>query len=199
MFDRAGIRRLGAAMFSVIAVFSAALIFSPSAMARFGSNEPCTASDGQSLQLVYRIPETVVTPACTQVRAGQRWAPSVPWIVNNSFASVPSGFTSNWATPIEDFRGKLQSVEYFIDGAKNLSFPSSNRLWVYELPEAPGLPAANTVSLGPLDPLPVGQHSVDVYWTLSAQHCDGFSASSGSCLPAGKQLVRSISFQVVKP
>ena len=43
-----------------------------------------------------------------------------------------------------------------------------------------------------------GQHSVAVYWTFTAPHCDGFTASQGtSCLPAGKTLVKQISFTVV--
>lgn len=199
MFYRADTHRLGGALFVAIVLFSAALIFSPSAAARFGSNEPCTASNGQSLHLIYRIPATIVSPACNQTRVKEQWAPSVPWIMNTSFAAVPSGYTSQWATPLDDFRGKLQSIEYVIDGYKNLAFPASNRTWEGELPEAPGLPAVNTVSLGSLDALPAGQHSVAVYWTLSAQHCDGFSASSSDCLPAGKTLVRQISFDVVNP
>ena len=202
MFYRADTHRLGGALLCSIVLFAAALVLSPSAAARFGSNEPCTTSDGQPLRLVYRIPETIVTPACNQVRVKERWAPSVPWIMNTSFAAVPSGFASVWATPVEDFRGKLKAVEYVIDPgssyAKNLSFPANNRLWVYELPDAPGLPAANSVSLGALDALTPGQHSVAIYWTLDAQHCDGFAANaSANCLPAGKTLVRQISFQVV--
>lgn len=56
------------------------------------------------------------------------------------------------------------------------------------------------MGLGSLDPLPIGTHTVDVSWILSAPHCDGFTADQGtSCLPQGKVLVKRITFKVVDP
>jgi hypothetical protein len=48
--------------------------------------------------------------------------------------------------------------------------------------------------------LSVGQHTIDVYWTLSKQHCDGFTRIVAySCLPAGETLVTSTTFEVIAP
>jgi hypothetical protein len=48
--------------------------------------------------------------------------------------------------------------------------------------------------------LPVGTHTVDVSWNLSAPHCHGFTADqSTSCLTQGKTLVKRITFKVVDP
>jgi hypothetical protein len=196
--------RLWLALLSAIVLSSTALILSPSAVAKFGSNEPCVASNGMTLSLVYRAQVSIISPDCNQLRAGERWSPSVAWIMNKSFEHVPSGFTTDWATPLADFRGKLETVEYVIDPASpyrsNHSFPN-NVLWVGQVPEAVGFPAVNTVSShGALNPLPPGQHFVDVYWDLAAPHCDGFTMDqAASCLPAGKTLVEQITFDVVAP
>lgn len=203
MFHRADIHRLLLAVLSAVVLCLTALVLSPSAAAKLGGQEPCVTPDGLPLNVVYRVPFSIVSPACTKVRAGERWSASVPWIMNTSFAKVPSGFVTDWGTPLDDFRGKLQAVEYFIDPGtshgSNFSFPNS-MLWVGELAEAAGLPAVNTVSLGALAPLPVGQHAVDVYWRFAAQHCDGFAANAATnCLPAGQTRVRRITFEVVAP
>jgi len=196
-------RWLRPALLSAVVVSSMALTPSPSAVAKFGSYEPCIASNGLTLEVVYRVPGSIITPACNHVRAGERWSPSVPWIMNTGFEHVPSGFATNWATPLDDFRGKLIAVGYVIDSGSPHPFSQwfpSDALWVGELPEAAGLPAANTVSIGMLNPLPTGQHVVDVYWELAAQHCDGFGTNpAADCLPAGKTLARRIPFDVVAP
>ena len=186
---------------SVVVLSATALILSPSAVAKFGSYEQCVASNGLPLNQVYGVPVSIITPVCHQVRAGERWSPSVPWIMNIGFERVSPGFTTNWATPLADFRGKLKAVEYVIDPGSpssiNRFFPG-HAMWVGELPEAAGLPAVNTVSAGSLEPLPIGQHVVDVYWDFAAQHCDGFATNLGAnCLPAGKTLVSRITFDVV--
>ena len=82
----------------------------------------------------------------------------------------------------------------------NRSYPGDNKIWAGAHQDEPGLPAFNSSTLGSLDPLPLGQHTVAVYWNFSAPHCDGFTRSQGSsCLPAGKTLVKQLSFTVVDP
>ena len=79
--------------------------------------------------------------------------------MNTRFEQVPSGFITDWATPLDDFRGKLDKVEYVVDAGSpyqdNRSFAGDNKLWVGQLPDAAGLPAVNTGNLGSLDPLQV--------------------------------------------
>jgi hypothetical protein len=196
--------RLWLALLSAVVLSGTGLILSPSAVAKFGSNEPCVASNGMSLDLVYRATVSIISPDCNQLPTGERWSPSVPWIMNKSFEQVPPGFASDWATPLDDIRGKLNKVEYVVDPGSahtsNHSFPNE-LLWVGQVPEAVGFPAVNTVSShASLNPLPAGQHVVDVYWDLEAPHCDGFTTDqAASCLPEGETLVRRISFEVVAP
>lgn len=204
MSHRAKSRARWSSLLATVAVFSAALILSPAASAKWPAAEPCVSPSGLTLKQQYGYSVAVVTSDCTQVPVGERWAASVPWIMDSRFEQKPSGFATDYATPIDDFRGKLTSVEYLVDAGSayqsNRSFPNDNKLWTGQLPTAPGLPAINTVGLGAIDPLPIGTHTVDVSWNLSAPHCDGFTADQGtSCLPQGKTLVKRITFKVVDP
>jgi hypothetical protein len=203
MSQRASIRGLWPALLLSVALSAAALLLSPSAAAKWGSNEPCVASNGMTLKQQYGYSVAIVTSECNQLRAGERWAPSVPWILDTRFEQMPSGFTTDYGTPLDDFRGKFQSVDVVVDAGSpyqsNRAFPADNKLWVGQLPDAPGLPAVDSSNLGSLNPLPVGQHSVAVYWNFSAQHCDGFTAGQSSCLPAGRTLAKQITFNVVAP
>ncbi len=202
MSHRARIRRLWPAALFAVALSVAALFVGPSAVAKFGGNEPCVAPNG--LKQLYGYSVSVVSPDCNRIGPGERWSASVPWIMNSSFAQKPSGFATDFSTPVDDLRGKLRAIEYVVDPGSpyqsNRSFPGDNELWEGTLPEAAGLPAVDTATVGSLDPLPVGQHSVEVYWDLRGPHCDGFTADQGtSCLPAGRTLVRRISFDVAAP
>ncbi len=204
MSHRANARRLWPALLSMLILCSAALTLSPTAAAKWAGTEPCVSANGMTLKQQYGYSVAVITSGCTEVPVGQKWAASVPWVMDSRFEQRPSGFATDYATPLDDFRGKLKSIDYVVDAGSayqsNRSFPGDNKIWTGQLPTAPGLPAINTVGLGSLDPLPMGTHTVDVSWNLSAPHCDGFSADQGtSCLPAGKTLVKRITFTVVDP
>ena len=162
------------------------------------------ASNGSTLNQLYGYSVSIITPDCNRVGAAERWSPSVPWIMNARFEQIPQGFVTDWATPLDDFRGKLKRIQYVVDPGSpyqsNHGLSNDAKLWVGVLPDAAGLPAVNTATLGALDALPVGQHVVDVYWDFAAPHCDGFSTDQAtSCLPQGETLVRRISFEVVAP
>lgn len=200
----ANAHRLWPALLSTLILVTAALILSPAAAAKWAGAEPCVSSNGMPLKQQYGYSVAVITSDCTQVPVGQKWAASVPWVMDSRFEQRPSGFTTDYSTPLDDFRGKLKSIDYVVDGGSayqsNRSFPGDNEIWTGQLATAPGLPAIDTVGLGSLDPLSIGTHTVDVSWNLSAPHCDGFSADQGtSCLPQGKTLVKRITFKVVDP
>jgi len=204
MSQRTSMRSRWLALLLPLAAVIAALSLCPIAAAKWGSSEPCVEPNGMTLKQQYGYSVAIVTPACTQIPAGQRWAPSVPWDMDTRFEQMPAGFHTDYGTPIDDLRGKLQSIDVVVDPGSayqtNRSYPADNKIWEGELPDAPGLPAVDTANLEALDPLPIGQHSVAVYWNLIAPHCDGFTASqSASCLPAGRTLVKQISFSVVDP
>jgi hypothetical protein len=197
-------RILWPALSATIAVFSAALAFSPAAAAKWAGAEPCMSSNGLTLKQRYSYSFAIVTPECNEIPVGERWAPSVPWIVNAQFAQKPSGFVTNYATPLDDLRAKLKRIEVTVDAGTpyeaTRGYPADNRLWTGQLPDAPGLPAINTVTLGAQDALALGRHVVEVRWEFAEPHCDGFTADQGtSCLPAGRTLVKRIGFTVVDP
>jgi hypothetical protein len=204
MSHRANVRWLWPALLSAVVLSSTAVILSPSAAAKWSGAEPCVSASGVPLKQQYGYSAAVVTSNCTEVPVGERWAASVPWIMDSRFEQKPSGFTTDFSTPVDDFRGKLTSIEYVVDAGSayqsNRSFAGDNKIWAGQLPTAPGLPALNTVGLGSLNPLPVGTHTVDVSWNFSAPHCDGFTTDQGtSCLPQGETLVKRITFKVVDP
>jgi hypothetical protein len=204
MSQQASNRSLWSAPLLAVALSTAALVLSPAATAKWGSSEPCVEPNGMTLKQQYGYSVAIVTPTCNQIRAGERWAPSVPWEMDTRFEQMPSGFTTDYGTPVDDLRGKLQSIDVVVDPGTayqtNRSYPADNKIWEGALPDAPGLPAVDTANLEAMDPLPVGQHSVAVYWNFTAPHCDGFTASQAtSCLPAGKTLAKQISFTVVEP
>ncbi len=197
-------RRRVAAAISVVGLSTTAWIATPVAAAKWAGPEPCVAPSGLTLKQEYGYSVAVVTSTCTQIPVGEKWAASIPWIVDSRWEQKPAGFITDYATPIDDFRGKLRSVEYTVDAGTsqqtNRSFPADNKIWTGQLPSAPGQQAINTVGLGSIDPLPVGTHTVDVTWNFSAPHCDGFTADQGSsCLPKGETLVKHIAFTVVGP
>ncbi len=193
-----------AALICAVAMAAGALGMSPQADAKWAAAEPCVSPNGLTLKQQYGYSVAVVASNCTEIPVGQRWAVSIPWIMASSFEQKPSGFATNYATPIDDIRGKLKSIEYTVDAGSayqaNRSFPGDNKLWTGYLPSAPGQQAINTVSVGSLDPLPIGTHTAEVSWKLAAPHCDGFSADQGtSCLPQGETVVKRITFTVIDP
>ncbi|OBB05121.1 hypothetical protein A5662_10885 [Mycobacteriaceae bacterium 1482268.1] len=203
MSHRAISRTLWSALPAIAALVSTALVVSPPAAAKWPAAEPCV-SNGRTLKQQYGYSVAVLTSACTQVPADEKWAVSIPWTMANSYEHKPPGFVTDFATPLDDFRGALQSIEYVVDAGtayqSNRSFPGDNKIWTGQLPSAPGIQAVNTVGLGSLDPLPIGSHTVDVSWKLWTPHCDGFSADQGtSCLPKGETVVKHIAFTVVDP
>ncbi|HKV20837.1 MAG TPA: hypothetical protein VJR50_17515 [Mycobacterium sp.] len=203
MSERARIR-LWPVLLSTVGLSIAALVMSPQAAAKWPAGEPCASPNGLTLKQQYGYSVAVISSNCTEIPVGQRWAVSIPWIVASKYEQKPSGFSTDYATPLDDYRGKLQSVEYTVDAGSayqaNRSFPGDNKLWTGQLPSAPGQQAVNTVGLGSLDPLPVGTHTAEVTWKLTAPHCDGFSADQAtSCLPAGETLVKRVTFTVVDP
>jgi hypothetical protein len=160
--------------------------------------EPCIRHDGVNLNELYGISDRIITRSCTQAYAGERWVQPAVWIVNTSFEAVPAEFVPTGATPLEDFVAKLAAVKYVVDAGtkheRTYVIPSGDRLWIGELD---GFPAANTVTLGSLNPLSVGSHTVAVYWIFDGMHCDGFVANAvENCFPAGETFYTATAFDV---
>jgi hypothetical protein len=158
---------------------------------------------------IYGVTAQIVTGFCPEVRSGQRWvSPGAPWSMNDSFAAVPEAFEpAEGATkPLEDFLAKFVQVRFVIDPGtrqeKTVIFPNDGNLFTGIGSQFPDTPAnwdvVSPITLGTLKPLSVGDHLVELYWTLSALHCDGLAANiDENCLPAGEFLYSRRPFTVV--
>jgi hypothetical protein len=107
---------------------------------------------------------------------------------------VPAG-----PTPLEDFVAKFSGVRYVIDSGTEHSrtevFRNTSDLFIGTFN---GFPRVSPITLGTLKPLPVGKHTVQVYWDFSAMHCDGKGTVIGeNCIPAGESTRNTITFEVV--
>jgi len=148
----------------------------------------------------YGVSETIIAPFCANLNSGQPWTVSNGWFMSPTFTAMPAGFEPAGKTPIEDFIAKLIGVKYVVDPGtrqeKTYVFGNDDDLGIFNDREL-GTVVANTVSLGTLKPLSVGDHVVDSYLLLSAMHCDGFGdVVTDNCLPAGETLFSSVEFEV---
>lgn len=162
------------------------------------------------LNEIYGISHQIVTRFCTEVGSGEKWiTPGAPWIMNDSFEFVPDEFepAAGATTPLEDFIAKFVQVKFVIDpGAKHektVVFPNNGEFFTGPGNLFPDIPenwdVVSPITLGTLKPLPVGEHAVRVFWTLSAMHCDGIGDSiDDNCLPEGEFVYTFVpAFEVV--
>lgn len=181
----------------------------PGPVALSGNQEAnaCLTSGGVDLNALFGVSDQIVTRFCPEASAGEHWSPFGFWIVNSSNDAFPPGYVPSGATPIEDFVAKLVRVEVVVDGGtsqeRTFVFPPSQvvRTDVGSDQLEPGLPQLPMAATLPrLKPLSVGQHTRELIWVLSAQHCDGFGTSvDDNCLPSGDVSFGAAPFAVVRP
>jgi hypothetical protein len=192
MTKRMGRRRSMALTFAMLVT---ALV---PATASAGSSDGthCVFPDGTDFNEIWGVTEAVVWFNCTTIGAGEDWRVAAGWGMNSKFQGKRKGFVSAGATPLADFLAKFVGVKVVVDAGtaseQTYRFTDTSRLLV-------GDNTVNAVTMGVLPALPVGQHIVDAYWTMSAMHCDGFPRPKGGCLPAGDSLGFSTGFEVVTP
>jgi hypothetical protein len=164
----------------------------------------CIAPSGNDWNELLDVSEQVLR--CPEVDSGEFSLPTPGWFTNTSFEAVPEGFTPKGGTPMQDFTNKVTSYRYVVDAGTSTergftSAPATLR--VIRLGDAfthfpqgfEDFPFAIEVSSIP--PQSIGDHSVDVFVTMRAMHCDGFSeVESESCLPAGETFLGSRQFTV---
>jgi hypothetical protein len=158
----------------------------------------CISPEGADLNEFYGLSTQLVASFCDEVGSGEQWTPSLSWRLNHTFEAVPEGFVPAGTTPLEDFVAKFSGVRYVIDPGTNQSkttvFENVGDLFIGTFS---GFPRVSPVTLGTLNPLPIGEHTVEVYWEFSAMHCDGFDpVSNASCIPAGETKVNTRTFEV---
>jgi hypothetical protein len=131
----------------------------------------------------------------------------------------PMGYRPDFPAPMSDFLSKLSRERFVISngGAPvTITVTSPNliahgKLGAFEdlfvAPDTslvPGVtifgdsPEWTTIEALDSQTLSVGQHTIDVFWTLTKRHCDGFTMETSlSCLPEGETLVTSTTFEVI--
>ncbi len=163
-----------------------------------------TASGPLDLNVFFEVAARIVIPPCNQIGSGQPWTPGAVWFMNTTFATVPAGFQPAGATPLDDFLAKFSGATYVVDRGtteeKTYTFSGTGKLFVGTMF---GSPIVNTVTMATLKPLSAGQHVVEVYWSFTAMHCDGFGdviltsvIGDGNCIPPGEHLYWAIPFTV---
>jgi hypothetical protein len=191
--------RLAAVVAVVLASLAGSIVGSPGASAK-PKGDHCVSPNGVDLNEVYGVPGPIVAPFCTEIDGHARWTVTALWVVAHEFESVPAEFVPAGDTPLDDFVAKFAGVRYVVDAfsshPKSFTFTNVDDLFADDVL---GNPVANTITLGTLNPLPKGEHTVALYWTMSALHCDGFEANvQDNCLPAGESLFEAFAFEVVR-
>ena len=123
------------------------------------------------------------------------------------FTVIPPGYVPAGATPLEDLVARLESVKIVVDRGKKrektVVFSPAASLWTDHtlddyVPFEFGYPIAATLPV--MASLPVGDHTVQVIWTLSSQHCDGLGdVEAQNCLAAGDNSFGTRTFTVGSP
>ncbi len=177
----------------LVLLFAACLPATVSAGTRDGNH--CIFPPDGDLNAEYGITEALVWYCNAEVGSGQDWRTNMGWGVNDRFTYTPKGFVPAAADPAGDFIAKFVGVRIVIDAGtdhqRTYVFTDASKLVVRD----GGL--FLSFGMGVMSPLPVGQHRLESYWTMSATHCDGFPKNTGGCLPAGDSLGYATDFLVV--
>jgi hypothetical protein len=167
-------------------------------------------------------------PPCVTVVQGNIFYRAHGWIAQlppgtevdgGTIATVyPAGYRPDRQAPMQDFLSKVARARYVVsrDGRAEITRVVERRRLLDhaklgefgDLFVAPDSGSGVTVhgaapewtTLEPFSSrgLGLGEHTIEIYWTLTRQHCDGFGTDAASnCLPAGESLVTSTAFNVV--
>lgn len=160
-------------------------------------------------------------PPCLTVTKGNIFHRAHGWITQlQSRAVYPAGYEPAHRAPMADFLSKLTQSRYVISREGRVEITRSVRgpaLFrraklgqfgdLFVAPDTTLVPgstiearSAEWTTLEPFDAgaLPAGDHTIEIYWTLSGVHCDGFTPDPAlSCLPAGESLTTTTTFTVI--
>lgn len=165
----------------------------------------CADGNGVDYNILFGVPEPFAD-LCPSIAAKSEWRTSGFWFTNTAYDVVPPGYVPAAPTPREDFIAKFTAVKVVVDAGskkpKTFTFTPAAALradLTYGDYIGFGFDIPLIWTIPKVGPLPVGDHTVQVFWTFSAQHCDGFGDDPAlDCLPAGDTLMRQFSFAVVK-
>jgi hypothetical protein len=144
----------------------------------------------------YGVNERIIgPPGCRQAFAGEQWVRAVPpWITaeDDRTAGYPSEYVPDLPNPIDDFNAKFKGARYVIDAGtaqeKTVTAGPEILRKGFEVPEDlpgfGGLPFSSPVS-PVFHPLSVGNHTINVFVTMSARHCNGLTPVPRAALGLG--------------
>lgn len=161
-------------------------------------------------------------PPCLTVVQGHTFYRTHGWITQlTSRAVYPVGYEPDFRAPMADFLSKITQARYVIsrDGQVEITRTVGRPALLeraklgqfgdlFVAPDTTLLPGVTIEGRSPewttLEPfesrkLGVGDHTVEIYWTLTEPHCDGFAPDLvNDCLPAGESLTTRTTFTVVE-
>ncbi|WP_150206449.1 hypothetical protein [Streptomyces venezuelae] len=184
-------RFLAAAVPSLLAVsLAGAPAWAAPAPSAFRPPVPhCLAPDGTDLNKLFDVKERIIGPeGCRTAFAKEKWVRTTPtWEVSGAAGAVyPEGYEPARVAPIDDFISKFVSATYVHDiGTPDEQSFTFSRNEVLRTGATNGGAYAVAVS-PPFKALSVGTHTGTVFFTLTAEHCDGLGVDrEENCLPEG--------------
>jgi hypothetical protein len=187
-------RRLTAAAAMTALLVSAT---TTSAAASGGRANHCVNRAGVDLNELYETNDAFVTPFCSDAHAGDWWRPLVRWVVAATHDVIPEGYEPVGETPRLDFLAKLESARYVVDAGtdREQTFVVDADELLIDTGTLPD--GTEYVSYTPrLHPLVPGEHTIDIYATMSAETWDGLGLDEGNHVPPGELLIGSVQLTV---
>jgi hypothetical protein len=162
----------------------------------------CIDANGFDVNEFYGVSNQIVTSFCPVANAGQQWVTTSRWFVKEEFKWIPEGFVPAGDTPLEDFMAKFLGEKYVIDAGTEFEeivfLPNDGNIFSGPFGDQKFPIWISPITLGSVHPLSIGVHTVSLYWSFSALHCDGGRSVDLNCLAAGEHLFREVTFEVVE-
>ena len=187
-----GGRAMRRAITTVVAMALVVAALATTASAAAGRRTTDCVSGSVNINENVGVSAAIVAPFCAEIKAGDWWVPAAFWVQAKNWDLKPDGYIPVGETPLEEFVANFVGVRYVVDqGTKHeftVEFANGPSLWTDAHPIFPDdLDLASPMTLGSIRPLSVGPHTVTMFWTLSADTCDGLDTDPElACAPAGE-------------
>ena len=199
----------------------------PAGATRGPTSTPCISDNGTHVERYFGLDGDAIwlnlqgrQPSCVTVDGGGTFSRTHGWITQlTSRATYPAGYEPAVAVPMADFLSKLTQARYVIRQGDEVELTRTVRRPallaraklgrfgdLFVAPDDTLVPGVTIdgrspewTTLEPFDArrLGPGEHTIDIYWTLTERHCDGFAPDPvNNCLPAGESLSTSTTFTV---
>jgi hypothetical protein len=169
--------------------------------ADIGPNQ-CIDIDGTNLNDLYHTNDAFLSPdaGCNTAYMGSKLRPVAHWGTALTYEIAPPDYEPLGATPAEDFVAKVESMRFVVDSGS----PDEATFLV----DAADLFVDTAILFDTIElvrvharlpGLHLGQHFIEVYGTLSADHWDGLGLEDSNHLPGGEFFWSFIEVVVTRP